>query len=141
MAKVRLNRLYHIYWSMRKRCENKNHSTYKNYGARGITCQWRTYKEFYNDMVGSYKEGLTIDRIDNNGNYCIENCRWATYKDQENNRRDNRRISINGKIKNFSQWVEFYKTKRNVVAQRYYVYKWDILKSLTFPIKERRYFG
>ena len=83
-------KLYYIWQDMRKRCDNKNHHAYKYYGERGITyCNdWKNYENFYNWAINNgYKIGLTIDRIDNNGNYEPNNCRWVTMEIQNRNKR------------------------------------------------------
>lgn len=102
-------RLYHAWESMKRRCTNKNSKDYKNYGGRGITIcdEWKDPKAFYDwAMTNGYKENLTIDRIDNNGNYEPSNCRWVTNKVQANNKRNSRLITYEGKTQTLAQWCE-----------------------------------
>lgn len=89
---------YKIWVSMKQRCRDQNCREYKNYGGRGITFdpQWNEFPIFFKDM-GKKPPNLSLDRIDNNGNYTKENCRWATRKQQNNNRRDNTIFIIDGK--------------------------------------------
>lgn len=83
-------RLRSVWKGMIRRCHNKTHKAYMSYGGRGITvCEhWHTFINFYNDMKESYQQGLQLDRIENNGIYCKENCRWVTRKINMRNRRD-----------------------------------------------------
>lgn len=92
---------------MNSRCNNKNTLEYKDYWWRWIKVKRKKFEDFYDDMWSTYKDWLTIDRYpDNNGNYCKENCRRATMKEQQNNRRDNH--------------ILIYKWKKQTVAERSY---------------------
>jgi len=87
-------RIYRIYWNMRNRCYYEKHPEFKYWGWKGITCEWDTFEKFSKDMEHSYHEhakiywerNTTIDRIDNSKSYTKDNCRWATYKVQANNK-------------------------------------------------------
>lgn len=102
------SRIYHIWDSMKARCYNRNHVAYKNYGGRGITVcdEWRyNFEVFYAwAMAHGYQDYLTIDRIDNNGNYCPENCRWATMLEQSANKRNVILLTVHGETKSISEW-------------------------------------
>lgn len=84
-----------IFKALKGRCNNKNNPKYKNYGNRGIICEWSSYLNFKKEMYASYlkhvakfgEKNTSIDRVNNDGNYCRQNCRWATAKQQANNRR------------------------------------------------------
>jgi hypothetical protein len=99
-----------IVWTgMKKRCNNPKYEHYNIYGGRGIVvCQeWHSFKPFYEWALKSdYKIGLQIDRIDTNGNYEPSNCRWVTPKENSQNRRNNKYLTINGETKLISQWAK-----------------------------------
>lgn len=93
-------KLYNVWKSMKQRCNDKNCNAYLYYGGRGIkVCdEWNeSFEAFYEwSIKNGYKEGLSIDRIDVNGNYCPKNCKWSTWEEQANNKRGNRVVSYNG---------------------------------------------
>lgn len=101
-------RIYEVWVNMKKRCQNKHATFYNDYGGRGIkVCdKWETFEGFYDDMNDGYKDNLTIDRIDVNGNYTKENCRWVSMKVQMNNMRSNNYVEYQGEILSLSDFAE-----------------------------------
>lgn len=114
-------RLYHIWKSMRERCNTTSCNSYKRYGGRGIKIcpEWDDYLLFKDwALKNGYKENLTIDRINVNGNYEPNNCRWATYKEQANNKTNNHFITFNGKTLTTAQWSEEIGINVNTIHRR-----------------------
>ena len=97
---------YNAWQNMKRRCNGSYVDAYKWYGARGITYdeKWETIQGFSEDMFPTWKQGLTLDRIDVNGNYTKDNCRWITHKEQCYNRTSNIRIEIEGVVKTLTEW-------------------------------------
>ena len=121
----------HKSWAaMKERCCNKNCKSYYNYGGRGITVcpEWLEFENFYKDM-GDMPEGLTLDRIDNNGDYNKDNCKWSTKKEQQNNRRQNHCLTFRGKTKNIMQWSEELNINYHTLYKRIRV-GWTIRRAL-----------
>ena len=118
-------KIYGAWGNMRKRCYNIKNKEYKNYGGRGINIcdEWNNEKtgliNFYNwSMANGYKEDLTIDRKDVNGNYEPSNCRWATYKEQANNKRNNHYITYKNETNTVTEWSEKLGIKRKTLDWR-----------------------
>lgn len=135
------SRLYRIWHGMKNRCNNPNAYNYKNYGGRGITIrpEWEEFIPFREwSNSNGYADNLTIDRIDVNGNYCPENCRWADIKTQNNNTTRNRLLTAFGETMNVAQWSEKVGIKRGVIYNRIDTYKWDVEKALTTPVEQRK---
>lgn len=128
--------LYRSWYNMKTRCLNKNTAEYTRYGLRGISiCEkWLDFKGFLEDMGISYKKGYSIDRIDNNGNYCKENCQWADKKQQANNRRTSRILEFKGDKKTLAQWSDLIGIKRTTISQRIDYYGWSVEKALSILI-------
>lgn len=108
-----------IYGSMKNRCNNPNSKDYKYYGGRGIrVCdKWQTIKGFEEDMYSAYAVGLTIERVNVNGDYCQENCIWIPRSEQWKNRR-NSFIAYNGRSLRRSEWFEDLGVTANVFSHR-----------------------
>lgn len=132
------SRIYRIWQNMKRRCYNSNYKYYSYYGKKGVTMcdEWKNnFESFYEwSMSAGYSDKLTIDRINSNGNYEPDNCRWITRKEQQNNISSNLNFTINGETKTLAQWCEIYKAPHE--RTRYRVKNgWDILSALTTPSK------
>ena len=132
-------RLYRIWDGLRNRCNNPKHPNYNNYGGRGISVcsEWDDFENFSKwSMANGYRDDLTIDRVDNDGNYEPSNCRWATKKVQANNTRKTIKITYNGDTKTLSEWAEIVGIRREYLWRRIYKRNWPIAKALTTPLKK-----
>lgn len=126
------HRLYSIYNWMINRCWNKNIDAYKYYWGRWITVEWVDFYSFESDMLSTYSEGLTIERIDVNGNYCKENCTWIKKSEQPKNRRSNNYISYDWETHTLSEWSRIKWINRTTLDQRINAYRWKIQKAFNY---------
>lgn len=131
------SRFYAIWNGIKSRTMNPKEKSFADYGARGIKMdeKWLDFVGFYNDMYESYKasglEKPTIERIDNNGDYTKENCKWISKAKQAGNKRNTKWITWKGQTKYLTEWGRELGVKRSTMMQRYFVYKWPIHKLLT----------
>ena len=123
------NSKFYCRWTgIYRRCNDKNMIGYKNYGGRGIKCKWKNYVEFKKDMYPLFLKhckqhgykNTSIDRIDNDGNYCKENCKWATRKEQSENTRKTLRIKVDGVEMTINDIVEKTGFKKTTIYMRHY---------------------
>ena len=121
---MRNTRLWNIWDGMMKRCYNPKHMWYKRYGGRGITIcdEWLDdHGAFFSwALANGYADHLTLDRIDVNGNYCPENCRWVDMKTQHNNRSNNCIVAINGVEKTIAEWASIAGIDYQTIYRRYH---------------------
>ena len=137
-------RLYNIWVKINKRCFNESCEEYKNYGGRGITiCQeWQKLGGFYSFVIWSLNNGynpeLTIDRINNDGNYEPSNCRWVTRVEQNNNTRKNRFITAFGETDTLSNMARKYGVNVDCLWSRLNA-GWNVEKALSTKIQSRNF--
>lgn len=136
-GKYRNSRLYRIYYGMRTRCYNKDDIGYKAYGSRGITIcdEWLNDFLVFQDwaLKNGYQDNLSIDRINNDGNYEPSNCRWVDGKTQSNNRRSNRIIEYNGEERTVAEWSALTGIGRNIIYSRLRE-GWSVKDAITIPV-------
>lgn len=126
---MRNTRLYNIWINMKSRCHNKNNKFYNRYGGRGIIIcdEWKnSFINFYNwSIENGYMKNLTIDRINNDGNYEPNNCKWSNMKEQCNNRSSNINITYNDITGNIEFWAKKTNIQRQTLEYRYKI-GWNI---------------
>lgn len=136
---LRYTRQYRIFHHMKDRCYNPNDSHYDDYGGRGIRIcdEWlQDFKTFYGwSLKNGYRDDLTIERIDVNGNYEPSNCTWIKLEEQSENRRCNIRITYNGKTQNLKQWADELGMNYIGLYQRIVVRGWNAERA--FSAKEK----
>ncbi len=110
---------------MKSRCFNDKYSHYSYYGGRGITVcdRWANSFDLFLADMGVRPDGMTLDRIDPDGNYCAENCRWASRESQVDNRRNAVFFEMNGASKTLKEWAAFYGTSRKRLYSYIYIGK------------------
>lgn len=135
--KGKKTRLYNIWSHMCERCNNPNFVYFHLYGGRGVSvcAEWfGNYSAFREWALGSgYKDSLCLDRIDNDGNYTPENCRWVTPKEQANNRRSNRLLYFKGEFRNIENWSKITGLPRHIIDGRL-ARGWSTEKTLSTPV-------
>lgn len=135
-------RLYGVWKGMRNRCNNPNVPEYPLYGGRGINVcsEWNDYLVFkewayshgYDDSAKKYQ--CTLDRLDTNGNYSPDNCAWHNQKEQNNNRRNNRILTLNGESFTMQEWAEKLGMNKHTLRRRIFKYGWSVERALTEPV-------
>lgn len=131
-------RLYRCWRNMKTRCYNPNGAEFSLYGGRGITVceEWQTFEPFYEwAMANGYRDDLSIDRIDNDGNYEPSNCKWSTQKEQALNRSTNIMITYNGITKHISEWDKDIGSAKSGRVRARLNAGWSTEKAVTTPVK------
>lgn len=127
-------RLYKIWTDIKKRCYRKTFWAYDRYGGRGISLckEWHDYPTFRDwCLANGYADNLTIDRIDNDGNYEPSNCRWVDRKAQANNKCNVRRITYNGETKTIAEWAEALGINYTTLYNRIFNYNIPLAEALS----------
>jgi len=131
---------YYASWSeMIRRCENESHQAYPDYGRRGISVcpRWReSFSNFLEDM-GERPKGAMLERKNNDGDYCPENCIWATRIQQARNKRNNVTLTVNGETRCISEWEDIMGFTRTTIWQRITKLKWSHERAVLTPQKRR----
>lgn len=135
--------LYDTFCRMKFRCYNKNNPDYKYYGLKGIKIcsEWlEDFKTFYDwSLANGYKKGLTIDRINVNGNYEPSNCRWVSWKVQQNNRSNNHLITYNNQTHTLSEWANLLNMPVSRLVRRLSSLHWSVERAFTTPKQRNQY--
>ena len=136
------DKTYSTWVDMKLRCLNPSHKAYRHYGGRGITvCErWLVFENFFKDM-GVKPDGLSLDRIDNNGDYEPNNCKWSTWKEQRNNQRVSVKevvINFNGVDYTLSALAKHTGKPKSIIRDRIKKLNWNVDAAVNTPLKERK---
>lgn len=134
------SKLYRVWGHMNERCSSPTSNAYEDYGGRGIrVCkEWKDYKTFHEWAISNgYKEGLSIERVDNDGNYEPSNCKWIPISKQASNRRNIRYLTLNGRERSLLEWSEEFGLDPSNVRTRL-KRGWSVERALTTPDDYRR---
>lgn len=130
---------YRAWMNMRQRCKNEADQDFANYGGRGITvCErWQEFASFYEDMGPRPSPDHSLDRIDNDGPYSPDNCRWATRQEQQRNTRRNKLLTYKGKTQCIAEWADEIGLSYQGLLYRLRTYE-DVNRALTKEPQRRR---
>ena len=126
---------------MKNRCYNPKHKNYLNYNGKGISIcdEWKNDFELFYDwsISNGYKKGLSIDRVNNNGNYEPKNCRWVTKREQMWNTSKNKIIEYKNENRCLAEWCDILNLNYETIQSRFHR-GWSIDKSFETPIRKKR---
>lgn len=135
-------KIYEVWHHMKQRCYNSKSTGFKHYGGRGISMcdEWQSdFMTFYNWSINNgYREDLSIDRIDVNGNYEPSNCRWITMKEQQRNTTVNRIITYNNETHCLAEWAEILEINKETLNTRINKLKWTIKRAFSEPVRKKK---
>lgn len=138
-GKRNASKLYSIWVNMRNRCSNQENKSFAYYGGRGISVcdEWNEFLNFEKWAIqNGFEENLTLDRIDVNGNYEPENCRWISRKEQMRNTRSNHLLTYNGDTKTMAEWAEITGIPYSTLKQRINKYNYSVEKALNKQVQK-----
>lgn len=139
MHGMRYETEYTIWSGIKRRCCNINDEAYPRYGGRGITvCEkWLVFDGFFEDMGNRPSKNHSLERVDNNRGYCKDNCKWATYTEQGRNKRNNVRITWDGKTQSVIEWAQELGISANALYMRKNRLGWSDARTMSQPFKGR----
>jgi len=129
---------YSAYYSMKSRCLNPNSERYPRYGGRGIKISERwleSFKNFYQDMGDRPNSYYSLDRIDNDGNYCKSNCKWSSKEEQANNQSKTVLCYYKGEVKSLKYFSRKYKIKYTTLYSRIFRNNYSLKRAIETPLR------